>query len=391
MGTSVLSNLYRLEAREHDIGVREASLAISGPVALRNDHFAWVAATNGQLYEVKASTGDFDDPEPGISATPSHALRPISRPRPGFGVKEIVQFDDSTLIFTSAEYSIARRCEYLTVGRLTLTRGVRRTIFETPCEPGRGEMSEGLASGGAIARRDSATVLVSVGDFYSHSSLAQSANHPFGGLLLIRADGSSSRIYSKGHRNPQGLLVESDGSVFETEHGPEGGDELNTIVVGGNYGWPLVSLGHPYTASLGRPASPRDASDFADRWAEDSAAQIEWRRSEWARIAPARNAASFIEPIYAFTPSIGIGRLLRYRCEEGESVRQLRYWCGNLLVASLVGASLHRLVLSSGPSPRVVLDEPIPIGRRIRGIAQMRSGSILLKTDQSTFVVLRHR
>jgi hypothetical protein len=389
--TGVNTNLYRLELREHDIGVREFHLAISGPFALRSDSLAWVSGTNGQLYEVEATSGHFDDPEPGIISRPVFRLRDGPRPIAGFGVKDIMQFDDSTLIFTSAEYVRIRHCVYLTVGRLHLRTGVRQTLFKSNCEGGRGEMGEGIAAGGAIARRDSSNLLVSVGDFYYHASRAQSPQHTFGRLMLIRVDGSSSRVFSIGHRNPQGILVESGGRVLETEHGPEGGDELNEIVEGGNYGWPLVSLGHPYTAALHRPAHSFDATDFAHRWAEDSATRAEWPESEWARTAPSMRSGRFIEPIFAYAPSIGIGRIVRYRCDASAGADVLGYWCGDLLIAALATTALHRIVLTSGASPRVILDEAIPIGRRIRGIAQMHSGSIILKTDQSTFVVLRHR
>jgi hypothetical protein len=389
--TGVSTNLYRFELREHDIGVREFHLRVSGPFALQSDSLAWAAGTNGQLYSVEAASGHFDDPEPSIVSRPVFRLRDGPRAIAGFGVKDIMQFDDSTLIFTSAEYTRIGHCVYLIVGRLHLGTGVRRTIFKTPCERGRGEMGEGLAAGGTIARRDSATVLVSVGDFYYHASLAQSRDHTYGRLMLIRVDGSSSRAFSVGHRNPQGLLVESGERILETEHGPEGGDEINEIVDGGNYGWPLVSLGHPYTANLRRPTHLNDAADFAHRWAEDSATRAAWPESEWARTAPSGLSARFIEPIFAYSPSIGIGRMARYRCDASVGAGVLRYWCGNLLIAGLATTTLHRVILSSGASPRVVLDESIPIGRRIRGIAQMHSGSIILKTDQSTFVVLRHR
>ena len=53
-------------------------------------------------------------------------------------------------------------------------------------------------------------------------------------------------MYTMGHRNPQGLYITPEGTVWSTEHGPQGGDELNLLVRGANYGWPLVTYGTDY-------------------------------------------------------------------------------------------------------------------------------------------------
>ena len=82
-------------------------------------------------------------------------------------------------------------------------------------------------------------------------------------------------IFSSGHRNPQGLLVEKN-LILETEHGPHGGDEINKIVFGGNYGWPIASEG--------------DSCDFYSK-----------NREPFYM----KNHKNFT-PIYSFVPSIGI-------------------------------------------------------------------------------------
>jgi len=68
----------------------------------------------------------------------------------------------------------------------------------------------------------------------------------YGKTILIHLDDGTSEIYSLGHRNPQGLYVTPEGAIWSTEHGPQGGDELNLIVRGANYGWPLVTYGTDY-------------------------------------------------------------------------------------------------------------------------------------------------
>ena len=76
-------------------------------------------------------------------------------------------------------------------------------------------------------------------------SSAQEITSSFGKILFIDFENKKSIIYSMGHRTPQGLYVSKE-IVLSTEHGPRGGDEINNIVFGGNYGWPISSYGEPY-------------------------------------------------------------------------------------------------------------------------------------------------
>ena len=89
-------------------------------------------------------------------------------------------------------------------------------------------------------------------------------------------------MFSRGHRNPQGLFVD-DELILSTEHGPKGGDELNLIVQGEDYGWPVASYGFEY-------------------YLEDN-----YQRP---------HLPAFAEPLYYFTPSIGISEITRYSGEE---------------------------------------------------------------------------
>ena len=74
---------------------------------------------------------------------------------------------------------------------------------------------------------------------------AQDENSIYGKILFIDLDKKSHMIFSKGHRNPQGLAVK-DNIIISTEHGPRGGDEINKIVYNKNYGWPVASYGYSY-------------------------------------------------------------------------------------------------------------------------------------------------
>ena len=98
---------------------------------------------------------------------------------------------------------------------------------------------------------DDSRLLFSVGD-YQHDGwnreqmLPQNDDAEYGKTVLIDLNTGESSIHTKGHRNPQGLYVSPTGTIWSTEHGPRGGDELNMIMQGANYGWPLVTYGTEY-------------------------------------------------------------------------------------------------------------------------------------------------
>lgn len=148
-----------------------------------------------------------------------------------------------------------------------------------------------------------------------------------------------------GHRNPQGLTQDRAGRLWSTEHGPQGGDELNLVEDGRNYGWPLVTLG------------------------------IECPQCPWQRQG---RHDGFTPPVYSWLPSIAVSNLIEVRGFAPN-------WEGDLLVGSLKSQSLHRLRLQGD---RVQYDESIFIGDRIRDIARRDDGTILLWTDSARLVEL---
>ena len=101
----------------------------------------------------------------------------------------------------------------------------------------------GQAGGRIIKYKDN--YLFSHGS-YSEFDEVQDENSIFGKILLIDKSGNLKKIFSKGHRNPQGLNLFQNKIIFQTEHGPQGGDEVNIIKEDMNYGWPLASYGSHY-------------------------------------------------------------------------------------------------------------------------------------------------
>lgn len=162
--------------------------------------------------------------------------------------------------------------------------------------------------------------------------------NPFAGQ-----DGILPEIYSYGHRNVQGLAIEpGTGDVWISEMGPRGGDELNLIEAGGNYGWPVISYGIEYS---GDPI-PGGLS------AQDG----------------------MVQPIYYWDPSIAPSGMTFYSSDR------IAEWQGNLFIGGLVSKHIARLVLENG---RVVAEERLLTGedQRFRDVGEGADGALYAVTD----------
>ncbi len=162
-------------------------------------------------------------------------------------------------------------------------------------------------------------------------------------------------LWSHGHRNPQGLAIHPDtGALWLTEHGPQGGDELNRVQPGGNHGWPLRSYGCPYGSPVG----------------------------EACRIGGGRHAPDFVEPVATWVPrSTAPSGLLFY---TGSGFPE---WQGHVFIGALGGSTLWRLVLKDGQE--LSRDEPLgKVGERIRCVRQGPDGWIYLLTDSGKLMKL---
>ena len=238
-----------------------------------------------------------------------------------------------------------------------------KQVYETqPClplktEPRSGGPFAGGESGGRLVLLDDQTLLLSVGDhdfngWHREKILAQDETAAYGKTILIKLDSGRWEVYSLGHRNPQGLYHDRDGTIWMTEHGPEGGDELNVVTRTGNYGWPFVTYG---TANGLRTWPPSARADPQLR------SQL---------------------PVYAWVPDIAITDLIRV---EGGAFSS---WRDDLVIASLRRA-IWRVHLDQR---RVVYVEPIQLrdsNARIRDLLEDRDGSIVLWVDNGTVVFLQ--
>lgn len=209
--------------------------------------------------------------------------------------------------------------------------------------------------GGRMAFLPDGTLLITTGDGFDFREQAQRLDNHFGKVIRINADGSVPpdnpfvgkpdalpEIWSYGHRNPQGIVVMPGSErVWLHEHGPRGGDELNLIEPGKNYGWPAITYGIDYSG---------------------------------ARISPYTELPGMEQPIVHWVPSIAPAGMTEYE--------------GDLLVAALAERSVRRLDLADGEvtSQEVLFTD---LGARIRDVRKAPDGFVYLLTDSSKGKVLR--
>jgi cytochrome c2 len=236
-----------------------------------------------------------------------------------------------------------------------------QTIFDSePCLPitkgRRGDRFKGADSGGRMVLLDDNRLLFSIGDYQvdgwnREDILAQDNNVDYGKTVLIDLDTGSSRIYSSGHRNPQGLYAGTDGAVWLTEHGPRGGDELNLVLENANYGWPNVTYG------------------------------TEYGEKRWPLSNQQGQHEGYRRPVFAWIPSIAVSNVIAVENDR------FPLWEGDLLVASYK-QSLWRLRLREG---RVIYSEPVQVLKksgRIRDLMEDQQGRIVLWLDGGSIAIL---
>jgi cytochrome c2 len=200
---------------------------------------------------------------------------------------------------------------------------------------------------------DPDTIMLSVGDFgfngiASSRMLSQDPTASYGKAVVIHVKDGHSEIFSSGLRNPQGLYRDTGGVVWETEQGPQGGDELNLLKQGANYGWPIVTYGTDYGAF------------------------------KWPLDPQTGEHDGFEPPMYAWLPDIGVSDLIEVEKDL------FPVWRGDLLVSSLAGQDIFRVRIRN---QRVAYVEPIPIEMRIRDIIETSDGKIVLWADDDNAIV----
>ena len=216
------------------------------------------------------------------------------------------------------------------------------------------EKDTGHHYGARMAWGGDGKLYATIGEGSKYKEKAQDMSSSFGAVIRLNEDGSipednpkfgdgeRPELFTKGHRNPQGLAFDAErGVLWEEEHGPRGGDEINIIAPGANYGWPLATYGIDYNG---------------------------------AKISPFTEYSGTTQPVKYWTPSIAPSGLAVYRGD------MFADWDGDLLVGAMTGAALHRVIMN-GNAPageeRYLLDR----GERVRDVRVGPDGAIYVATE----------
>lgn len=212
--------------------------------------------------------------------------------------------------------------------------------------------------GGRMAWLADGTLVIGLGDGFDDREQAQRLDSHLGKTVRIHADGrvpddnpflrdadALPAIYTLGNRNVQGMVFDFErGILWSHEHGPRGGDELNRLEAGGNYGWPLATHGVDYTG---------------------------------ARVSPFTSRPGMVDAVVGWTPSIAPSGMAMVSGPMYDA------WYGDLLVTSLAERSLRRIELSD--SGQVVAEHVLDLGldERLRDVQIGPDGSIILLAESS--------
>lgn len=209
--------------------------------------------------------------------------------------------------------------------------------------------------GGKLLQLSDGTLLVTTGDGFDYREAAQDPRSQLGKIIRINTDGSIPKdnpfangkkadplIFTLGHRNPQGLALDPrTGVIFMHEHGPKGGDELNIVTGGNNYGWPIASYGVNYSG---------------------------------AKITPFETLTGVTDAIKFWRPSIAPSGMAVY---SGDAFPD---WQGDLFIGALVDKEVRRLQLKNN---KVVAEHRLfsELGQRVRDVRVSPDGFLYLLTE----------
>ena len=216
--------------------------------------------------------------------------------------------------------------------------------------------------GSRLAMLSDGDLVVTLGDRGERNRAQDPSDHA-GSVLRIQSDGSPSsrnkefdipnaaaEVFTFGHRNPQGLAIHpTTGAIWIHEHGPQGGDEVNILIGGANYGWPVVTFGTEYSGE---------------------------------KISEGTEKEGMESPLLQWTPSIAPSGMAFYTGDD------FPLWNGNLFVGALAGRHLRRIAFQNGAGAQqeVLLQDVLG---RIRDVRQGPNGRLWLLTDASNGGIYR--
>ena len=357
-GATALGQPVLVESDEADFSVVEIASGLEFPwsIAPIDAGNLLISEREGRLNHVTVETGEVT----AIRGLPDDIL--VSGQGGLLGVAIHPEFAQNRLVYFAYSKGTAR------ANRTSLARGrlsedmseleAVETVFDVNFEKRRG-----YHFGGRVQFMDDHSVLLTTGDGYMHMNESQNLENHIGTIVRINDDGSvpfdnpfatteaaQPEIYSYGHRNVQGIAIHPETRrAWAHEHGPRGGDEINIIRPGDNYGWPLVTFGIDYNGST---------------------------------ISEDTEGPGLTSPIWQWTPSLAPSGMAFY------TGAQFPGWEGDLLVTTLAGSMLLRYDVDNDS---VLAEERMlsDFGERLRDVAVGPDGYVYLAVDDLDGRILR--
>ena len=271
-----------------------------------------------------------------------------------FAINDIAILSESA---TSAKLLISyprlgsnRSCVEIAVDQLTYDRKSQRIKFvanwfiSKPCVP----ISAVQHTAGRFAVINKNSVYVTIGDLGFSEIGNRSKRGDLGSIFKLSAK-SAVRI-SQGHRNPQGIVLLENKTLLAAEHGPRGGDEINVINEGGDYGWPFVSYGQPYGSG------------------------------DYVRPSITGSHTGYTEPIEYWVPSIAPTELVQLPKQGWGD------WGGALVLGTLREEIL--LFMKINENNEIIESVRVEMNERIRDLEVLSNGSLIATTDSGQLITV---
>ena len=393
VATSIVSDSERL-----DVAVTRASLP-EGPASRYNaaievcPGFLWVLAHEGTsrfvaLNDNVWATGPTLSTSGETGAIPA---RGVASGGPTWGFRDAIAVGNQVYL-SDAVIDVSKQCVRIDVHRVDTNSLLAQTpnsavIFSSdPCVSYQDEWRSVAPIkthfGGALAfSAELDELYVTIGDFHLGASAISQADAvgPVGlaadyAILLDDSAAVStvvaitapsavadSRIFATGLRNSLGLAFSQTGDLWLSDHGPSGGDEINIMVEGGDYGWPLFSAGRPYD----RGQWPNNSDGLPEPWLDFTD----------------HDSPLVTKPVFTWTPALAPSELVLYQPTEV----MFSEYRGDMLMGTLRGEALIRL---SQDASGGITETRLPLGERIRDLTVMSQGHIVALTDSSRLLIL---
>lgn len=340
-----------------------------------NNNILFIVQANGLFYWLDLEDLEKSSPRKVVSQISSNILNQINFVdffiNSYFGIKDVLIIDE----YLYVSYTKQQNKDCYTTAIMRAEINLKKLEFEPFYQPNicvltnndYGEF-QALQSGGRMVSFKNNQLLFALGE-YRYRDHAQNLENTLGKIISIDLETKDTKIISMGHRNVQGLFYDkTSNKIWSTEHGPEGGDEINVNRLDENseiknYGWPIASYGEHY--GMGKFEDIEKSRKLDPRYKK-------------APLLKSHSAMGFIEPVIFYTPSIGISQIIKIKLESQEDIIVMGSMGTNVKEGDM---SLH-IFGNDGDIPTPL--EILPLNERIRDLILVKNPLRIFYTGETT-------